>query len=195
MPCLQDRYITIGIRVVIYYKPKRLIMQTIEIFPNFKKRLILLGLVVILSLMVSLTLPIKSAAFILYMGLCVMAFVYCVARLFNRKAVLILSASGIQSRITINGERMGLISWSDITSIQDSRSLWIIKGIELHASEATVEKYQSRIDKKYRSTRKTLLLYLSNEEINMRHEKLLHLVESYWKKYQYTEKPLAAEER
>ena len=165
-------------------------MQTIEIFPNFKKRLILLSLVVIFSLTVALILPIKSVAFILYMGLCVVACVYCLVRLFNRKPVLLLSPSGVQSQISINGKKMGLISWSDITSIHDSRSFWIVKGIELHASEATVSKYQSRIHKKYRSGRKTFLLYLSNEEIDMSHEKLLHLVEAYWKKYRNTENPV-----
>jgi len=162
-------------------------MQTIELFPNFKKRLILLTIILLVGLTVTVLVPITSAAFILYMGLTVAAFCYCFIRLFNRKAVLRLSPSCIDSRMSINAEKMGPIPWSEITSIEDRRHFWFIKGIELHASEAIAEQYQSRIHKKYRSSRKTFLINLSNEEISMSHEKLLNLVETYWKHYRNAE--------
>ena len=166
-------------------------MQTIELFPNFKKRLILLGIITLFSLIVFVFLPVNSAAFILYAGLSVVAFSYCLARLFNRKPIMRVSPLGIQSLMSMNAEKIGLIPWSEITRIDDSRHFWFIKGIELHANEATAEKYQSRIHKKYRLARKTFLINLSNEEVSMSHEKLLQLVETYWMQYRNAEKSQA----
>ena len=94
-----------------------------------------------------------------------------------------LSEAGIFSRMTINAGKIGLIYWSDITEIRETKSFWIIKGIELHTGEKVAEQYNSRINKKYRSGRKTLLIYLSNDEINMTHKELFALVNRYWDHY------------
>ncbi|KFF07786.1 hypothetical protein IX38_08785 [Chryseobacterium luteum] len=90
--------------------------------------------------------------------------------------------------MTINAEKIGLINWSDITEIRDTRMFWIIKGIELHASEKVAEQYNSRINKKYRSGRKTFLIQLSNDEIKMDHKNLLALVNKYWEHYRINNK-------
>ncbi len=158
-------------------------MKPIELLPNLRKRLILLSLVIAFGIVITLITPFPSSSFILYFGLTLAAFCYCFVQLFNRKPVLMLSEAGIFSRMTINAGKIGLIYWSDITEIRETKSFWIIKGIELHTGEKVAEQYNSRIDKKYRSGRKTLLIYLSNDEINMTHKELFALVNRYWDHY------------
>lgn len=156
------------------------IMQAIHLLPSLKKRLILLCLIIAFGIAIAVFAPFSSSLFILYFGLTLVALGYQFIRLFKRAPVLTLSEDGILSRMTIRAEKIGLIYWSDIIEIHDTRAFWIIKGIELHSSEKIAEQYNYRIDKKYRSGRKTLLIYLSSEEISMNHKDLSALVNKYW---------------
>ncbi|WP_316844143.1 STM3941 family protein [Pedobacter psychrodurus] len=156
-------------------------MPEIKLFPSLKKRLILLGLVIALGTLVVALVPFSSASFILYFGLCLAAFCYMLIRLFNRKPVLVLSEAGLLSAMTMNGAKIGLVLWTDISEIRATRVMLVDKGIELHANEAIAEKYQSRLEKKDRVARKTFIMHLSCDEINMKHDELLSLLERYWR--------------
>lgn len=158
-------------------------MQPIDLLPSLKKRLILLFLIILFGIAIAVFAPFPSSLFILYFGLTLVALGYQFIRLFKREPVLTLSEGGILSRMTIRAEKIGLIYWSDITEIRDTRAFWIIKGIELHTNEKIAEQYNYRIDEKYRSGRKTLLIYLSTEEISMKHKDLSALVNRYWDRY------------
>ena len=163
-------------------------MQEIKLFPSLKKRLVLLGLIIALGTVVAFLVSIRSASFILYFGLCSVAFCYMLIRLFNRKPVLVLSEAGVLSGMTVNGAKTGLVLWADINEIRNTRVFWLVKGIELHANEAIAEKYQSRLEKKERVARKTFIMHLSSDEINMKHDELLSLLERYWHFYKGTGK-------
>ncbi|KQM50114.1 STM3941 family protein [Chryseobacterium sp. Leaf201] len=158
-------------------------MKPIELLPSLRKRLILLSLVIAFGIAVTVIAPFLSSSFTLFFGLALAAFCYCVVRLFNREPVLMLSEAGIFSKMTINAGKIGLIYWSDITEIRETKRFWVINGIELHTGEEVAERYNSRINGKYRSGRKTLLIYLSNDEINMTHKELFVLVNRYWDHY------------
>ena len=158
-------------------------MKTIDLLPNLKKRIMLLCLIIAFGIAIEVFVALSSSFFILYIGLTLAAIGYQFIRLFKREPVLTLSEDGIISKMTINAEKIGLIYWSDILEIRDTRTFWIIKGIELHASEKIAEQYNFRINKKYRSGRKTLLIYLSTEEISMNQKELSALVNKYWDHY------------
>lgn len=142
-------------------------IDIVEILPSRKKRLWLFLPLIGLMIVVAMTTTFKSSIFMVYIAVLLWATVNLAIRLFSSRPVLVLTPDGLQSRMTANGKKAGLVLWTEITEIRDIKTLGFIRGIEIYTQAG----------------RPGFPLHLASDEAAISHAALLDVLMHYWKRY------------
>jgi hypothetical protein len=102
------------------------------------------------------------------------------------KTGLVLNETGILSKVTPNGKRLGLIAWKDISALAPTKAYGVeFVSLVTNHPEKYVTLLTDQISKK-QLTEQNIILNIASSELDISYEDLKNLIEKYFTTYRAT---------